>query len=95
MMRSTGIVRKTDQLGRIVLPKELRRGLNIGIKDPLEILIDTDKIVLQKYDVRSACAVTGLISDDNVVLMDGKLVLSKEVVDNILPALEKYAKKES
>lgn len=94
-MKSTGIVRKTDQLGRIVLPKELRRGLNIGIKDPLEIFIDTDKIVLKKYDPRLACAVTGKISDDNIVLMDGKLVLSKEAVDEILPTLENYAQKSS
>ncbi|MGM0524506.1 MAG: AbrB/MazE/SpoVT family DNA-binding domain-containing protein, partial [Bacillota bacterium] len=39
-MKSTGIVRKTDHLGRIVLPKELRRSLDIEPKDPLEIFID-------------------------------------------------------
>lgn len=49
-MKSTGIVRKVDELGRVVLPVELRRTLNIDVKDPLEIFIDNDKIVLKKYE---------------------------------------------
>ncbi len=48
-MKSTGIVRKVDELGRIVLPKELRRTLGIEEKDPVEIYIDGDKIILKKY----------------------------------------------
>ena len=39
-MKSTGIVRKVDELGRIVLPKELRRIFNINEKDPMEIFVD-------------------------------------------------------
>ncbi|MEK5105065.1 AbrB/MazE/SpoVT family DNA-binding domain-containing protein, partial [Cytobacillus sp. FSL M8-0252] len=42
-MKSTGIVRKVDELGRIVIPIELRRVMDINIKDPLEIFVDTDK----------------------------------------------------
>lgn len=49
-MKSTGIVRKVDDLGRIVLPKELRQILNIETKDPLEIFVDNTSIVLQKYE---------------------------------------------
>lgn len=49
-MKSTGIVRKVDDLGRIVLPIELRRMLDIGERDELEIYMDGDKIVLQKYE---------------------------------------------
>ena len=49
-MKSTGIVRKVDELGRIVLPIELRRTLHINEKDSLEIFVDHDKIVLQKYE---------------------------------------------
>ena len=49
-MKSTGIVRKVDELGRIVLPIELRRSLNIDVKDSLEIFVDEDKIVLKKYE---------------------------------------------
>ena len=49
-MKSTGIVRKVDDLGRIVLPIELRRTLDIAEKDELEIYLDDDKVVLKKYE---------------------------------------------
>jgi len=49
-MKSTGIVRKVDELGRIVLPIELRRTLNIDIKDSLEIYVENDTILLKKYE---------------------------------------------
>lgn len=48
-MKSTGIVRKVDELGRIVLPIELRRTLDIAEKDSLEIYTDGTSIVLKKY----------------------------------------------
>ena len=48
-MQSIGIVRNLDELGRIVLPVALRRRMNINIKDPLEIFVDGDTIVLRKY----------------------------------------------
>ena len=49
-MKSTGIVRKVDELGRIVLPIELRRTLGIDIKDAIEIYVDNSTIVLKKYE---------------------------------------------
>lgn len=48
-MKSTGIVRKVDELGRIVLPIELRRTLDIAEKDSLEIYMEGDAIILRKY----------------------------------------------
>ena len=48
-MKSTGIVRKIDELGRVVLPIELRRTLDIANKDALEIFVDEDMIILRKY----------------------------------------------
>lgn len=48
-MKSTGIVRKVDELGRIVIPKELRTTLYIDSKDPLEIFTEDDTIILRKY----------------------------------------------
>ena len=48
-MKSTGIVRKLDDLGRIVLPVELRRTLQIEEKDPVEIFVEDDTIILKKY----------------------------------------------
>jgi len=47
-MKATGIVRKIDDLGRIVLPKELRKTMNIDKKDPMEIYVDEDSVILKK-----------------------------------------------
>ncbi len=49
-MKSTGIVRKVDELGRVVLPIELRRNLDINEKDALEIFVDDERIILKKYE---------------------------------------------
>lgn len=49
-MKSIGIVRKVDKLGRIVLPVELRKTLGIGDKDDLEIAVNGDQVVLRKYN---------------------------------------------
>ena len=49
-MKSTGIVRKVDELGRIVLPMELRKVLDIKEKDPIEIYVDDSTIVLKKFE---------------------------------------------
>ena len=50
-MRTTGIVRKIDELGRIVLPKELRKNLNIHTGDDFQILVEEEKIILEKYSI--------------------------------------------
>ena len=49
-MKSTGIIRKVDDLGRIVLPIELRRTLDIAERDELEIFMENDRIILQKFE---------------------------------------------
>ena len=49
-MKSTGIVRKVDELGRIVIPMELRNQFQIAEKDPIEIFVDGSSIVLKKYE---------------------------------------------
>lgn len=67
-MKSTGIVRKVDELGRIVLPIELRRTLDIDEKDALEIYVDGASIVLRKY--QPACLFCG--SAKNVTNFKGK-----------------------
>lgn len=59
-MKSTGIVRPLDKLGRVVLPIELRRNLGINDHDPLEIFVEGDKIILGKYGPRCIlCGGTG------------------------------------
>ena len=57
-MKSTGIVRRVDELGRIVLPIELRRTLNIAEKDSLEIYVDGASIMLKKYQPACISATT-------------------------------------
>lgn len=61
MMKATGIVRKVDELGRIVIPIELRRTMHIDISDSLEIYVDGDKIILKKYE--PACIFCGNAED--------------------------------
>lgn len=61
MLKSTGIVRKVDELGRIVIPIELRRTMGIEEKDALEIYVDDEKIVLKKY--QPACILCGNAED--------------------------------
>lgn len=60
-MKSTGIVRKVDELGRVVIPVELRRTLNIETKDALEIYVDEEKIIFKKY--QPACIFCGDAED--------------------------------
>ena len=79
-MKSTGILRRVDELGRVVLPIELRRSLDIEEKDPLEISVEEDRIILRKY--QPTCIFCGAESD----LLDyrGKKICDacrKEIVD--------------
>lgn len=73
MLKSTGIVRKVDELGRVVIPIELRRTLGIGEKDALEIYVDGERIVLKKYE--PACIFTGEV--DGTVRYKNKVVSRK------------------
>ena len=72
-MKSTGIVRRVDELGRVVLPKELRTTLDINIKDPLEIYIDGESIILKKY--APACIFCG--STDGIENHMGKNICAE------------------
>lgn len=68
LMKSTGIVRKVDELGRVVLPIELRRTLDIAEKDALEIYVDESAIILKKYE--PACIFCDNAKD--IVVFKGK-----------------------
>ncbi|MBI9013826.1 MAG: AbrB/MazE/SpoVT family DNA-binding domain-containing protein [Clostridiales bacterium] len=69
-MKSTGIVRKVDELGRVVIPKELRKTLMIEEKDALEIFTEGDKIILRKYEPH--CILCG--EARNTTNIKGKLI---------------------
>lgn len=76
-MKATGIVRKIDELGRIVLPIELRRTMGIDKKDPIEILVDGDQVVLKRYE--PVCVFCG--NKDNVQRFHGKIVCGECVTN--------------
>lgn len=69
-MKATGIVRKVDELGRIVLPIELRRTLDIAERDQLEIYVDGASIILNKH--HSACIFCG--NPEEITTFKGKNV---------------------
>ena len=69
-MKSTGVVRKVDELGRIVLPIEIRKVLDINQKDAIEIFTDNDRIILQKY--QPCCVFCGNAAD--VIYFNGKRI---------------------
>lgn len=73
-MKATGIVRKIDELGRVVLPKELRDTLGIKSGDALEIYTGTDQIVLKKY--APGCTLCGEV-DNELVTFKGKQVCTQ------------------
>lgn len=75
-MKATGIVRKMDDLGRIVLPIELRRQFGIAEKDSLEIYTDGDSIVLKKYN--PGCTFCGSVVD---LVNDGGKVVCRDCLN--------------
>lgn len=79
-MRSTGIVRKIDELGRIVLPIELRRTFDLAVKDAVEIYTEDDKIILRKY--KNACVLCNSVEQDKLIEFDGKQ-LCKDCIDKL------------
>jgi AbrB family transcriptional regulator, transcriptional pleiotropic regulator of transition state genes len=76
-MRDTGIVRRVDELGRIVIPMELRRTLGINVKDPIAIYTEGDRIILEKS--KDSCALCG--SETDVTTVKGRAVCAKCVAD--------------
>ena len=72
-MKSTGMVRRIDELGRIVIPKEIRKKLEIDIKDPMEIYVEGRGIMLKK--VENNCVFCG--NNKNLISFKDKLICQK------------------
>ncbi len=81
MIKSTGIIRKVDELGRIVLPMELRNKLGISEKDPLEIYVSGSSIILKKYNLN--CVLCG--NTKNLIKFEDNLICAdcKEKIENL------------
>ncbi|MDD5936803.1 MAG: AbrB/MazE/SpoVT family DNA-binding domain-containing protein [Clostridiales bacterium] len=72
-MKSTGIVRRIDELGRIVIPKELRKTMDIEVGTPIEISVEGDSIILNKYEIN--CVFCGRTENDSpLVCHEGKFI---------------------
>lgn len=87
MIKSTGIVRRMDELGRVVIPMELRNQFKIVEKDPIEIFVDGSSIVLRKYEPN--CIFCGSTKD--LYEYSDKLICSKcaEKISNLKSKEEK------
>lgn len=72
-MKSTGIVRRVDELGRVVIPIELRNKFDIQVKDPIEIYVQENTIVLKKYEPN--CIFCG--NSKNLISYNDKLICKK------------------
>lgn len=77
-MRATGIVRKVDQLGRVSIPKEIRKSLQIENKDPVEIFTDGEYIIFQKYN--PGCFICGEVETTRIFK---KKLLCQKCIDAI------------
>ncbi|MGF2767966.1 AbrB/MazE/SpoVT family DNA-binding domain-containing protein [Bacillus cereus] len=86
-MKNTGVTRKVDELGRVVIPVELRRTLGIAEGTALDFHVDGENVVLRKQD--KSCFVTGEVSESNIELLGGRMFLSKAGANELLNALEK------
>ncbi len=93
-MKATGMVRKVDDLGRIVVPIELRRNLGIGVGDPVEFYMDGQTIIVKKYDTTGSVAdlvdkleseirmKEQLLTPKQMAALDEKLQELKAIVQN-------------
>lgn len=91
-MRATGVVRNLDNLGRVVIPKEIRRNFNINERDGLEIFTEGDMIILQKYKASNSCVITGEVSNNNFAVAGGQILLSQEGAKKLIKEIETHLK---
>ncbi|PGC57664.1 AbrB family transcriptional regulator [Bacillus toyonensis] len=89
-MKNTGVARKVDELGRVVIPVELRRTLGIDEGTALGFHVEGENIVLRKQE--KSCFVTGEVSESNMELLGGRMFLSKEGASELLDILQKSEK---
>ena len=97
-MKATGIVRRIDDLGRVVIPKEIRHTLNIKEGDPLELWRDGDMIVLKKYEVMPTVedrisAVVNMLNDEDVIRVIP--LEDRDVVNAVMTSLMAKWRKEN
>ena len=85
-LKSTGVIRRIDELGRIVIPKEIRRNLKIRDGENMEIFIDMDSIILKKHSriensvhyAKKLCNVLHNLTNNEIVITDRERIISAE-----------------
>lgn len=87
-------IRSLDEIGRIVLPKQLRKEFYLGEKQMLEVYSDGERIILEKYDNLEPCLVTGESTKSNhtFAFAHGTVTLSPEGLEELIEELSKYKK---
>lgn len=91
-MNKKKYIRSLDELGRIVVPKEIRKNLQLGEKQMLEISTEGEKITIEKYDNLVPCLVTGVSNKGNhtFIFGNGALTLSPQGIDELIKELEDF-----
>ncbi|MEI5913488.1 AbrB/MazE/SpoVT family DNA-binding domain-containing protein [Bacillus albus] len=87
-MKSIGVTRKLDGLGRIVIPKEIRSTFGIAENEPMELFVEDEKIILQKFKSYDGCTITGDITEKNISLANGRIILSPEGVEFLIKEIK-------
>lgn len=82
-MKSTGMIRRLDELGRVVIPKEIRDKLDIKEKDPIEIYVDGSSIVLKKFETNCI-----FCNNSKNLLEYNEKQICKECLDKILALIQ-------
>lgn len=87
-------IRSLDEIGRIVLPKQIRKELHLGEKQMLEVYNDGERIIIEKYDNLEPCLVTGESTKSNHTFAfgHGKVTLSPEGLEKLIEELNEYKK---
>lgn len=87
-MKKTGIIRRMDDLGRVVLPKEMRRTLNLVPNTNVELFVQDGDVHIMKQE--RTCFVTGNISENHMEFYDGRLILSHEGAKDLMKTLQRW-----
>lgn len=93
-MQKKKYIRSIDEIGRIVLPKQLRKELHLGEKQMLEVYNDGERIIIEKYDNLEPCLVTGESTKSNHTFAfgHGTVTLSPEGLEKLIEELTEYKK---
>lgn len=91
-MKPTGIVRRLDPLGRLCIPSEIRKMLDLEISNPLELFIDDEHIILKKHEPQNECILTGEVSSQNLILGDGSIILTPKAAELLFEELQHLMK---